>query len=271
MKEIIHRLNKLNISAYASSTAFFFFLSIVPMLIMVCTIIPFTPLTERDFVRAITGLTPDAVDDLVEVLIGEVYEKSAGILSVAIVATAWSAGKGVMALMRGLNVISQVEENRNYFTVRLVSSFYTLMMLLILVVSLLFAVFGNQLAEFAVYHVPELKASVSFLMNFRFVFVWLVLTVLFAMMYAYIPNEKLKFREQLTGAMFSAVAWSVFSWGFSLYVSRPGRYGIYGRLSLVTLVMLWLYVCMYIVMVGACINRYLKNKDRDAESGALSQ
>jgi len=259
MKEIIKQLNKQNISAYASSTAFFFFLSIVPMLIMVCTIIPFTPLTEKDFAKAVTELTPDAIDDLVEILIGEIYEKSAGILSVAAIATVWSAGKGVMALMRGLNVISRVEEDRNYFVVRLVSSFYTLMMLVILVISLVFAVFGNRLAELAAYHVPEIKASVSFLVNFRFVFVWLVLTVLFAMMYAYIPNEKLKFREQLTGAMFSAVAWSVFSWGFSLYVSRPVTYGVYGRLSLITLAMLWLYVCMYIVMIGACLNRYLKN------------
>jgi YihY family inner membrane protein len=82
-----------------------------------------------------------------------------------------------------------------------------------------------------------------------------VLSVLFAMIYAYIPNEKLKFREQLTGAMFSAIGWSVFSWCFSIYVSRMGA-GIYGSLSVIILVMIWMYVCMYIVMIGAYLNHY---------------
>jgi len=87
------------------------------------------------------------------------------------------------------------------------------------------------------------------------------LTVLFAMMYAYIPNEKLKFREQLTGAMFSAIIWSIFSWGFSLYVSRAGAYSIYGSLSIIVIVMLWLYFCMYIIMVGAYLNRYFNSRN----------
>ena len=34
------QMKKQNISTYAASIAFFFFLSVVPMLIMICTIIP---------------------------------------------------------------------------------------------------------------------------------------------------------------------------------------------------------------------------------------
>lgn len=264
-REMVTQLNKQNISAFAASTAFFFFLSIVPMLVMVCTIIPYTPLTEANLAMAITELTPDAMDALAEGLIAEVYEKSAGILSIAIIATIWSAGKGVMALMRGLNVISEVEEDRNYFVVRIVSSFYTLVMLLVVILSLFIMVFGNQLVEIALYRIPQLKVVVSFAMNFRFVFVWIVLSILFAMMYAYIPNEKLKFREQLTGAMFSAIAWSVFSWGFSLYVSRAGAYSIYGSLSIIILVMIWMYVCMYIIMIGAYLNRYFMQINKKSE------
>lgn len=252
---IAKQIKKQNISAFAASTAFFFFLSLVPMLVMVCTIIPYTPLTERNLVSVITELTPDAMDALAENLIAEVYEKSAGILSVAIIATIWSAGKGVMALMQGLNVISGVEEDRNYFVVRLVSSFYTVVMLLIMLLSLVIMVFGNELVELALYRIPQLQVIVAFFMNFRFVLVWFVLSVLFAMIYAYIPNEKLKFREQLTGAMFSAIGWSVFSWCFSIYVSRMGA-GIYGSLSVIILVMIWMYVCMYIVMIGAYLNHY---------------
>ena len=255
------QMKKENISAYAASTAFFIFLSLVPMLIMICTIIPFTPLTEQNLTTAVTDITPDAVDPLAESLIDEVYDKSAGILSIAAFATLWSAGKGVLALMRGLNAINDVDEERNYFVVRILSSFYTLIMLVVVILSLFIMVFGNAVVDIALRKIPQLQVVVSFAMNFRFIPIWLVLTVLFAMIYAYIPNIKLKFREQLPGAAFSAIVWSVFSWGFSIYVDWGETGGVYGSLSILIIVMLWLYICMYIMMIGAYINRYLTKKN----------
>lgn len=262
LRDLARQMGRQNISAHAASTAFFLFLSTVPMLIMICTIIPYTPLTEKNLVMAVTELTPDKMDPLAESLISEVYDKSAGILSIAAIATLWSAGKGVLALMRGLNAINGVVEERNYFLVRLVASFYTIVMLVGVMLSLLIMVFGNQLVEFALHNIPQLKVLAGFLMNFRFLFVWLVLTVLFCAVYAYVPNKKLRYREQLPGAAFSAVIWSIFSWGFSLYVSQSNSYSIYGSLSIIIIVMVWMYFCMYIIMIGAYLNRYFRPVNR---------
>lgn len=252
------QMKKQNISAYAASIAFFFFLSLVPMLMLICTIIPFTPLTEENLVTAVTDITPNRIDPLAESLIADVYDKSAGILSIAAIATVWSAAKGVMALMRGLNAVNGVEEERNYFVVRGIASFYTVVMLIVVILSLFLMVFGNQLVELALHRIPQLKRIVSFAMNFRFLFVWLILTMLFAVIYAYVPDVKLKFREQIPGALFSAVVWSVFSWGFSMYVNYSNTYGIYGSLSIIIIVLLWMYFCMYIIMIGAYLNRYFR-------------
>lgn len=256
------QMKKQNISSYASSTAFFFFLSLVPMLIVLCTVLPYTPLTEENLVTLVTDITPEQVDSLARDLITDVYRKSAGILSVAILATIWSAAKGVLALMRGLNAINGLEERRNYFVIRMIASFYTLVMLVVLILSLFVMVFGNQLVELMLHRVPQLKLLVSFLMELRFMVVWVVLTLLFATVYAYVPDHKLRFREQIPGACFSAVVWSVFSWGFSLYVSRSGAYSVYGSLSIVIIVMIWMYFCMYIIMIGAYLNKYFQPVNR---------
>jgi len=250
------QMKKQNISAYAASIAFFFFLSLVPMLIMICTIIPYTPLTEENLVTAVTDLTPDKIDPLAESLIADVYDKSAGILSIALFATVWSAAKGVMALMTGLNAVNGVEEKRNYFVVRAVASLYTVVMLVVVILSLFLMVFGDQLVTLALHRIPQLEAVVSFAMNFRFILVWAVLTLLFAAVYAYVPDAKMKFKEQIPGAVFAAVVWSVFSWGFSIYVTYGNSYGIYGSLSIIIIVLLWMYFCMYIIMIGAYMNRY---------------
>ena len=69
------KMKKQDITTFAACTAFFFFLSIVPMLIVICTIIPYTPVTEEDLVEAVTDVTPDQVDPLARKLISDIYEK----------------------------------------------------------------------------------------------------------------------------------------------------------------------------------------------------
>lgn len=250
------QMKKHNISAFSASTAFFFFLSLMPMLIMVCTIIPYTPLTQEHLLEAVMNITPPQLDPLVAGLISNVYNKSAGILSVAIIATIWSAGKGVMALMQGLNAINGAEEHRNYFVIRGIASFYTVVMLLVLILSLFVMVFGEMLLKLILYRLPQLSSVISFAMNFRFIAVWAVLIILFAGIYAYVPDKKMNFKEQIPGAIFSAVGWSILSWGISMYLYYGNPYGIYGSLALVIVVLLWMYFCMYIIMVGAYLNKF---------------
>lgn len=262
IKDFSAKMKKRDISTYAASTAFFFFLSVVPMLIMICTIIPYTPLTEENLVELVTDLLPDQIDPLAESLISEVYDKSAGILSIALLATVWSAAKGVMALMKGLNSVNGVEEKRNYFVLRIIASFYTLVMLVVVILSLFVMVFGDQLVTLTLHRIPQLQRVVSFAMNFRFLFVWAVLSVLFAAVYAYVPDKKLAFKEQIPGAVFTAVVWSIFSWAFSYYLTYGNSYGIYGSLSIIIIVLLWMYFCMYIIMIGAYLNRYFQPVNR---------
>ena len=46
-RDFSSQMKKQNISAYASSTAFFLFLSVIPMLMVVCAVIPYTPVTDH--------------------------------------------------------------------------------------------------------------------------------------------------------------------------------------------------------------------------------
>lgn len=262
LNDFFRQMKKQHISAFSASTAFFLFLSIVPMLILICTILPFTPLTEENLVKGVMEVMPDMVNDLVISIVADVYDSSMGIMSIAAVATLWTAGKGVLALIEGLNAVNGVAEKRNYFVVRIVACFYTVVMLVVVVLSLLIMVFGNVLVGMLLGHIPQLTVLFRFLVNFRFLVVWFVLTVLFTAVYAYVPNKKLRFREQVPGAVFTAVGWSVFSWGFSIYVGYSGKVTTYGSLSIIILTMLWLYFCMYIMMIGAYLNRYFRPVNR---------
>lgn len=255
-KNFTSEMKRKNIGAHAACTAFFFFLSLVPMLMVICMILPYTPITEANLVNAVTDFTPEAVDQLATDLIDEVYQQSSGALSIAVFAMLWSAARGVLALIRGLNTINDVDDGKNYFAARGVATLYTFIMLLVIVLSLFVMVFGTQLMNLLLHRVPRLQALVSLYMEFRFLVVWAILTWLFSVIYACVPGKRLRIREQIPGASFTAVAWSVFSWGFSLYVSRSGAYTIYGSLSIIIIAMIWMYLGMYIVMIGAYLNHF---------------
>lgn len=248
------KMSEKNISAYAASTAFFIFLSLVPMLMVICTMIPYTPLTEDNLTRAITELTPNQIDSMVTELIHDVYRRASSILPLAALVMIWTAAKGLLALMRGLNAINDVQEHRNYFVVRFVAAVYTVVMLIATVISLVIMVLGSKLVDVVLARIPQLEVLFSLIVNLRFIFSWVILTLLFAAVYTYVPSKKLRFREQIPGASFTAVVWSVFSWGFSIYLNLSGSFSIYGSLSLIIIAMIWMYFCMYIIMVGAYLN-----------------
>ena len=251
-------MNRKNISSFAASTAFFLFLSMIPMLMLLCALSPYPPITEANLMDVAREITPDTMDSLVVNIIHDVYNKSIGIVSVTAVVTLWSAGKGMLALMRGLNVINDVEEDRNYMVLRVVASLYTILILILMILSLLIMIFGNILIGLVERRIPQTSYFFEILLHFRTLFVWFVLTIFIALMYTYVPGGKLGFKMQLPGAVVAAVGWSIITWFFSIYVDRFNGFSTYGSLTTIIILMLWLYSCMYIVMMGAFLNRYFK-------------
>ncbi len=251
-------MGRRSIGAFAASTAFFLFLSLIPALMLLCAIIPYTPLTEANLMSIARRVAPEAVEALVIGIISDVYNKSIGIVSLTAIGTLWSAGKGVLALMEGLNAINDVEEERNYMLLRLVASLYLILMLVAVLVSLLVMVFGKALIGMIEGMIPQSAYLFDTLMHFRTLFVWAMLTVVIALMYAYVPGVRTGFKLQLPGAVFAAVGWSVVTWAFSIYVEEFNGFSAYGSLTTIIILMLWLYAIAYIILAGAFINRYFK-------------
>ena len=259
LNDFMSNMKKKNISAYAASTAFFSFISTIPALVLVCYILPYTPLTEGDLLAAIQEIMPDMVLPMISEVIAEIYKEQTLAISISTILLIWIAGKGMMALMQGLNTINDEEEKRNYFVIRIVASLYTLGMIVAILVSLFLLVFGETIFEElrdVLSLVPYVSMAIEILINFRILVVIGLLTIIFTFIYWLVPDKKMKYKKQLPGAFFSAVLWYVFSYVFSLYVDRFNGYSIYGSLTFVVVIMLWFYFCMYIILMGAQMNRY---------------
>ena len=83
-RDFARQLTRDNINAFASSTAFFFFLSLVPTLVIICSLLPYTPLTEGNLIEAVTGVVPGFIETVTVSLIKQIYERSVSTLPIAI-------------------------------------------------------------------------------------------------------------------------------------------------------------------------------------------
>lgn len=256
LKGFGRQMTRANVNAYAASTAFFLFLSLIPMLMLICSILPYTPIKKSDIITAVT-LLPQTLSPLLTSLIQSIYDSTFGVMSIAAIVTVWSAGKGVLALMRGLNAMNGVVEDRNYVLQRIIASFYLIIFLITIIFLLIVMVFGNLFADTDSAACPQMEDLFALLLHFRGLFSWCMMTLIFAVMYTYIPNCKLKFSHQIPGAVFSATTWNIFSWGFSMYIQQFNGFDMYGSLTTIVIVMLWLYFCFYLFLIGAHINRFL--------------
>ena len=255
IKRFNRKLRHDDISAYASSIAFFLFLSLIPLLVLICYLIPYTPLTESDLMIACMNLVPKQMNPWIIALISQIYDKPKGILSVTLLITIWSAGKGMLALMRALNQIHDVIEERGYFRLRIMASFYTVIILLMLVVTFILGVFGRNILHWVLQNTIGIEKVRTNLISIASFMVMMAITIIvFSGIYTYIPNKKLNFIKQIPGAVFVASAWGIFTFGFSLYVELFSEFTTYGTLGTIVLFLLWLYFCCYIMLMGAIMN-----------------
>ena len=193
----------------------------------------------------------------------DVYKRSTAIVPLSALVALWSAGKGLQSIINGLNTIYHVKETRNWLLTRIYAVFYTLCLVIALVVSLLMLVLGNEIQKALSRYLPFLAKLMGKILGARAFLVFGVLFFVFLLLYKVLPNRKATFKSQIPGAFIIAVAWSVFSYGFSFYFEIfPGFSNMYGNLATIIMVMLWLYFCMNLLLYGAEINAYFENEFR---------
>ena len=257
-RELVRFAVRQRVSVHAAHASYFIVLAVFPLLLLLLSLLRYTGLEVESLTELLQVVIPEALLPTVEELIFSAYYSTSGtVVSVSVVATLWSASRGVYGLISGLNSIYGVTEGRNYWFTRTVSALYTVLLLVMLQMTLMFHVFGAGIFE-------KLLPKEGFwlflweMIDFRFFVLFALQTVLFAAVFMVLPNRRNRFLDSLPGALLSSIGWQVFSDLYSIYVERFAGYtNIYGSVYAVALSMLWLYCCISIVFYGGVLNHWL--------------
>ena len=252
-----------HVGAFGAMSAFFILLSIFPFMIFLLTLTRYIPFSKDDIIVILTRMISFEEGSLIKSIVNEIYRKTGTTVSaISIIAALWSSSRGVYSIVIGLNSVYDIDENRNYFAIRLFSLVYTLLFALMISVMLVMWVFGNSLYSYFLQKFPFVVPILGYFMHKRIIFSLIFLTLLFMIIYKWIPNRVSSFRKQFPGALIATLGWVAVSVGCSIYMDNFTNFSyIYGSMAGIMILLLWLYFCMSMVFYGAEVNYFLENKD----------
>lgn len=252
-----------HIPAYSAQAAFFIIISFFPFIMLIISIVKYLPITESSMLLLFSRLFPSGVSSMVVNTVNNIYRTNASmtLVSITAITTLWSAGKGFLAIMKGLNKVFSINETRGYLYLRVTSAFYTLIFAIMVIVTMILFVFGNRLYIWIEKKVPILADMALLIISVRTLIGLVTLVIFFILIFLFIPNRKTKVMKQFPGALISAAGWMGFSYAFSFYIDNFSNFSAtYGSLTVIVLFMLWMYFLMYILFIGAQFNRLLEDK-----------
>lgn len=247
-----------HISEYSAQCSYYTILSFIPFVILLITLIQYTNIEQQTLFDVISKIIPSSMNEFVIGIVREVYSKSIGTISISIIFTLWSAGKGLFALTKGLHSVYNTDEDKEKSVIylRIMALIDTIVFIVLIMIGMVLLVFGNSLKSILQQHFGAFKnfnAFSQFVTEIGFIFATFVV---FLILYRFMPNHKVSFKSQVPGAVFGAIALNVISFVFSKYLDIFKGFSItYGSLTTLMLVMMWTYSCFYSLFLGAELNK----------------
>lgn len=244
----------------ANSMAYSFFMAIFPAIIVLFTLLAYTPLYENfdDVLReSIHEIMPGSAGKLIFKTIEDIATiPRSGLLSFGFFLSIWFASDGMMSMMRGLEKdYSATFKRRTGFEKRLIAIQLTFLVAFVLVSSVVLVILGNTILSFVFHYIQADLITRTTLFSFRWIVVLLLFYTTFSTIYRYGSSTRRRISFYNPGAMLATLLSVISSWGFSFYVDNFGNFNkIYGSIGTLIVLMIWIQLNCMILLIGFELN-----------------
>ena len=276
-KDIAWRLwekfNKEQILLVAAGASFYLLLALFPALAAFVSLYGLVadPVTVADHVAYLGGLLPSGGLDIIRQQLQALSRQNNDALGIGFFAgfllALWSANSGIKAVFDAMNIAHGEEEKRGFFRLNLLSLTFTAGALLIGIGMLLTV--GIVPAVLAYLHLDAWTETLVSIARWPILMVAILTAV--SLIYRYGPSrEQAKWRWLSWGAVIATLGWVAASWLFSFYLQNFADYNAtYGSLGAVIGLMMWIWISVVILIIGAAINAEMEHQTAcDTTTGA---
>lgn len=254
-KKLLSILKKPEMRILPSTIAFHIMLAIIPLLTIVVLIASFFGISIDLITKLVSNIMPTQVSDIIiNVISGKGFDQSVGIFNIV---AFFIASNGTYAIINTSNTLYKIK-NKSTLKARLSSVALLLIIILLLLFILLVPIFGGSIIKL----MTKAKILANFADETMLIYNYMkwpvsILIIYFniKLIYAVAPSKNIKTEETTYGALFTTICWILLTIIFRFYLGHFARYDIlYGNLSSIIIMMVWLYFISYIFVFGMAIN-----------------
>ncbi|UJH90769.1 YihY/virulence factor BrkB family protein [Antarcticibacterium sp. 1MA-6-2] len=252
------RIAEDNLTIVAAGVAFYAFLAIFPALVALLSIygLAVDPQQAEQQITQLSGMMPKEAFSIIKERIDNFLETSGSTLgwgtALGILISLWSANAGTKSLFAGIDIAYNTKNKRGFIKQNALTLVFTLGAIITLFLSMALIVIFP-----AVVHAFGLPEKIDLLVSWlRWPLLAGIVIFVISLIYKFAPDRGIpKFKWVMLGASLATILWLIASLGFSFYVSNFGNYGeMYGSISAVVIMLLWLFLTSFIILIGAEVN-----------------
>jgi len=263
LKRIYEEYENDAVADAAVALGYYFVFALFPFLFFLTTMTAFIPYVRQSvetmLERAHAILPGPAMGVIEPHLRGLVARPRPHLLTLGLLATLYSASRGVDAVRKALNLAYDVKESRKWWRTELDAFGMTIGGALLVLIAIAALTAGGSLGFWLARHVGVAHEYVLVWSWLRWPVTAVLIMLCAALAYYLLPDVKQKFKFITPGSVLGTVAWLVATWGFSKYVSHFGSYNItYGSIGGVIVLLTWLYISGFIFLMGGEMNAIIE-------------
>ena len=251
MKKVWKAFNKMEMRVLPGNVAFFFVLALIPIITMTLIISSSFSISFNSVVDFIDDVLPkEASKIIIDFISGKGFDGSIGTFNII---AFFVASNGTYAIINASNTLYKIN-NSDPLRERVKSVVLLFILIMLIVFLIVVPVLGGTLLNLLknsmvidklkyIYHI--FKWPITFFMIF---------TTL-KLIYTIAPSKRIASSTTTYGALFTTFCWTIATAIFGYYLKYFADYNvIYGNLSLIIILMIWVYIISYVFVMGIAIN-----------------
>lgn len=248
----------------AGSLAFSWLLAMFPLLVLASASAAYVgnPGDAAALAERVMGYTPQLVRDAMQPVIQQVLaQRNQTLLAIGFIATLWTASSGVQAIRTALNRAYGIERGSSFWKARLKVTVFT-----VVAGAGVLAAFSSVVVMPHVWRLLEANAdgrqqALWLFGAARYALAFLLLVVVYALLYGWLPDLRQRLSTVLPGALVGAAAWVAAAATLSYTFRTAGKLALlYGSFAGVVATLVFLYISATTLIFGAEINGVLREE-----------
>ncbi len=257
-----------NVPRLAAALAYYTLVSLAPLLIIVVAVAGWAfgrEAAQGKICAQVAALVGEQGGRAIESIIQNADQPATGVIAtlIGVLILLFGAGGVFVELHDSLNLIWRVptKPGRGIFRVlreRFLSFAMVLGVCFLLLVSLVISAALSALGTF----LGEVLPKVMVLQAANFILSFGIITLLFSMMFKYLPDAPVLWKDVWLGAVLTALLFTIGKYLIGLYLGRSSTTSVFGAAGSLVTLLIWVYYSAQIFFFGAEFTSIVAHKRR---------